>query len=69
MNGFIDGNPAVGGDVSVAARPKQATLCRRTSLFFTVGQPNQGGAVAAAGETGGPPLNIDGSLPAPIPTA
>lgn len=37
MNGFIDGNPAVGGDVSVAARPKQATLCRRTILFFTVG--------------------------------
>jgi hypothetical protein len=54
-------------DVSVAARPQQASLCRNDESVLHCWQRDQGGAVVAAGETGGQRLDIDGSLPARHP--
>ena len=51
-------------DVSAAARPQQGNLCGNDEPVLHRRQRDQGGAVAAAGETDGQRLDIDGDLPA-----
>jgi hypothetical protein len=51
-------------DVSAAAWPQQRTLCWNDEPVLHGQQRRQGSAVAAAGETDGQRLDVDGDLPA-----